>query len=284
MKKLGALAIVVVVAIVGAAAIVTARSNATSKSTTEQVKNAAGGTSEAAEMTGKAADAIERAASENKYLFVFFRKDENDQTASMRRVFNGAMIKVTDRANSIEIDIADGSEKSIVDKYGLDRAPMPLALALAPNGAITGGFPTEFKEEQLLEAFATPCTEKCMKHLQDGRLVFLCVQNESTKSNAAALKGVRDFEADDRYASATEVVLMDPADSREADFLADLQISPKSGQAMTVFLAPPGSPIAVFEGATEKEQLVQTLQQASSACGPGGCGPGGCGPSGCAPR
>jgi len=48
--------------------------------------------------------------------------------------------------------------------------------------------------------------------------------------------------------------------------------------AVTVFLAPPGSPIAMYEGATSKSELLETLQKAGS-CGPGGvCGPGGCGP------
>ena len=53
----------------------------------------------------------------------------------------------------------------------MSRAPMPLVLAIAPNGAITGGFPTRFEEEQLLGAFATPGTQKVIKSLQEGKLV-----------------------------------------------------------------------------------------------------------------
>ncbi len=75
------------------------------------------------------------------------------------------------------MNIAETSEKAIVDKFDLERAPMPLVLAIAPNGAITGGFPTKFEEQQLLDAFATPGTEKLIKSLQNGKLVFVCVQN-----------------------------------------------------------------------------------------------------------
>jgi hypothetical protein len=156
---------------------------------------------------------------------------------------------------------------------------MPLVLALAPNGAVTGGFPGQFDEQDLLGAFASPCTEQCMKRLQEGKLVLLCVQNADTESNDAALKGVRDFKADERFGHATAIVTLDPTDPAEFEFLADLQIDPNSPEANTVFLVPPGAPIAMFQGATSKEELIANLERASTACGPGGCGPGGCGPA-----
>ena len=108
--------------------------------------------------------------------------------------------------------------------------------------------------------------------------MFVCVQNDKTKSNDAAMQGVRDFKADARFASATEIVMLDPADSAEASFLADMKIDPKTEEAMTVFLAPPGSAIAEYKGATDKTELAATLQKASSGCAGGSCGPGGCGP------
>lgn len=223
--------------------------------------------------------AMQRTAQAGKYLFAFFWKAEDEQTLAMRKVFDQAIAKASDRADGVAVNVTEPSEKKIVDLFGLDRAPMPLVLAIAPNGAVTGGFPSEFNEQQLLDAFATPCTEKCMKPLQDGKLVFLCVQNAKTESNDAAMQGVDDFRADERFAEATEVVMLDPADAAEADFLADLQISPQTAKAVTVFLVPPGSPVAMYEGETAKAQLVETLEKAASGCCPGGS----CGPNGCAP-
>ena len=95
---------------------------------------------------------------------------------------------------------------------------------------------------------------------------------------------MRDFKADARFAQATEIVMLDPTDGAEAGLLKDLQIDPTTDTAVTVFLAPPGTPVAMYEGATNKDELVATLQKASSACGPGGCGPSGCGPSACPPE
>ena len=105
-------------------------------------------------------------------------------------------------ARWVALDVTDSSEKAVVAKFDLSRALMPLVLAIAPNGAITGGFPTKCKEQQLLDAFATPVAEKVMKQLQDNKLVFVCVQNGKTKSNEAAMQGIRDFKADARFASA----------------------------------------------------------------------------------
>ncbi len=221
--------------------------------------------------------AVRQAADAGKYLFAFFWKEDDQQTQAMRQVFNQATSQVEERADAVSVQVTDPAQKAIVDEYGLDRAPMPLVLALAPNGAITGGFPAEFSGEDLLGAFASPCTEKCMKLLQEGKLVLLCVQGAKTQGNDEALKGARDFQGDGRFSAATEIIMLDPNDAAEKSFLADLQITAATEQAVTVFLVPPGSPIAMFEGPVSKELLVEALEKAGSSCCPGGsCGPGGC--------
>lgn len=227
---------------------------------------------------GTAMAAMKDAAKEKKYLFAVFFKEQNEQMTAMKKTVDAVVVKAPDRATSVLVRVTDPAEKDIVEKFGLDRAPSPLALAIAPNGAVMGGFPTKCSEADLLNAFGSPTTEKCMKSLQDGKLVFLCVQNDSTKSNSDAIKGVNEFKADARFGGATEIVMVDPANSADASFLGDLKIDPKTQVAVTVFLAPPGSALAKFEGATDKDHLVDILQKASTGCGPGGCGPGGCGP------
>ena len=277
MRKLIALAAVVMI---GAAGIVGCGSNTAAEPSTQgPVEVVTDETPlETTVKAGGGMAAMEKAAEAKKYLFALVRKEEDGQTAAMRSVLQEAMKEVADRAKSVEVSVSAASERAIVDKFDLDRAPMPLVLAIAPNGAVTGGFPTKVEKQELLEAFASPCTEKCMKQLQENRLVFLCVQNGTTESKDAAMEGVRQFKADARFAQATEIVMLDPTDTAEADFLKDLQIDPKTEVAVTVFLAPPGMPVAMYEGATSKDEIVATLQKASSACGPGGCGPGGCPP------
>lgn len=229
---------------------------------------------------GEGLAAIANAASDGCYLYVFFYKDDSEFTKAMRAVFDEAVSEVSERAYSLAIDLNDPNEVDVIAKYGAATAPMPLALIIAPNGAVTGGFPGKFSTKQLVEGIVSPGTEKCLKALQDRKLVFLCVQNSETKSNIAAMRGVDDFKSDPRFAQGTEIVSLDPMDTSEAKFLESLQIDPMTNIAITAFLAPPGSVVAKFNGPTDKDKLVAAITSASS----GGCGPAGsssCGPSGC---
>ncbi len=223
--------------------------------------------------------ALQRAADAKKHLFVFVHEKDDEQMRTGRKAFDAAVAKLGDAVQWISIDRTSTSESEFVQKHGLKAAPMPLALSFAPNGAIVGGFVgPRLTEQQLTEALASPGMQACLKALQDRKLVFLCAQNGTTKSNDIAMKGVNEFKADQRFAQFTEIVKVDPSDATEKKFLGQLQVDPKADQAATVFLAPPGTVIGKFSGATDKDKLVATLQAASSSCGAGGCGPKGCGP------
>jgi hypothetical protein len=234
-----------------------------------------------AEVQSPGMAALAKASAANKYLFVFFSKADDAGTLAMRKVFDEAMAKSAGKADTVAVRIDDPAEKEIVAKYGVAMTPMPLVLAVAPNGAVTKGLPLKFDEKALLDAFASPGMEKSLKALQDRKLVLLCVQNKSTKDAAAAMKGVQEFAADKKLAAdtgiVTVVVQIDPADASEAKFLTQLKIDPKTQQAVTAFIAPPGVVLTLTKGATTKEAFMTVLKAAlSGKCGPGGCGPGGC--------
>ena len=90
------------------------------------------------------ATAIKKAAKANKYLFIYFWKDDAQHSSPVRGVFQSAMAKMSDTAESVEIQTTDPAEQQIVTRYGVSRAPMPFVLAVVPNGAMTKGFPTRF--------------------------------------------------------------------------------------------------------------------------------------------
>ena len=224
--------------------------------------------------------AIDNAARSDKYLFVYFWKDNGSQSRKSYDVFKSAMAKWTLSAESIGIRLTDPNEKAIVQKLDVSRAPMPLVVALAPNGAVTKAWPIRFTEQQLREGFVSPCTAQCLKALQDSKLVVLYVPSQNTPQAQTALKGIQDFKADARFVNAAEIITVNPTDASEKTFLADLQIKPGSTQPTTVVLAPPGQPIAQFTGAVTKQQIIAKVTSAKSGCCPDGqCCPGGkCGP------
>jgi hypothetical protein len=212
---------------------------------------------------------MDRAAAAGKHLLILFYRNDDDSTQAMRKAFASAVAKLANKANSVTVNVTDAAEQEIVAKFGVDRAPMPLALVVAPTGAVTGGFPGKVTEQQLSGAFVGPGTATCLKALQDNKLVLLCVQNASTKLNDAALKGAREFKSDGRYEKVTEIVTVDPSDATESKFLGQLKIDPKTSQAVTALIAPPGSVVAKYAGATDKNTLVAALTAATSGSGGG---------------
>ena len=229
-------------------------------------------------MTGRGAAALKAAAMHNKYLFIFFWRDDTQRSREMRGVFQAALAKMTNKAEAVEIQTEDPAEEPIVARYDVSRAPMPLVLAIAPNGAITKGLPAPFDADQLRQAFVSPCTAECMKALEDHKLVLLCVEPASAQVKQVSLqKGVEDFTADEQYAGHSAVVVLHAGDAAEAAFLKDLRVDPKTTDRVTVLMAPPAAVVGTFTGEVTKEQLVAKLKAAQSGCCPGGkCGPGGC--------
>jgi hypothetical protein len=215
------------------------------------------------------AAAIEKAAKDNKYLFIFFFAGQDAQTGAMNGVFQTAMAKMTDRADSMTIYATDPAEKAIIDKFGVRGAPMPLVLAIAPTGAPTRAFPKQFDEAQLEQAFVSPCTAKCMRAMMDRHTVLLCVQNGKTQFNAEAMQGVEAFKTDPQYAKGTEIVMLNPTEDVEQSFLKSLQVDPVTTAAVTLLVMPPGAPVGRFSGAVTKAQIEAKVKEAASSCGPG---------------
>lgn len=223
--------------------------------------------------------AIDQAAAARKYALVFFWKEENPQTDEAWNSLQAAAARFPESASVVSIRATDSAERSVVVRLGVDRAPMPMVMAIAPCGAITKAFTGTVDEKQLRGAFVSPCTELCLKAIQDRKLVFVCVNSGRSGARATVPQGVAEFRADQRYGQATEIVLLDARDPKETSFLEQLQVDSRTAAPVTVFLAPPGAVIGKFGAQATKQQFIATLASAQAdPCAGGKCGPNGCGP------
>ena len=246
-----------------------------------------------AQAASKAEAVLAKCASDGKYAFVFFYRQgasapgkmsvtaNTSQTQQLRAVFDAAMEKVSAKALPVLVNVADASETAVVQRFRVSRTPMPWVMAVAPNGAITRGL-ARFTERDLLGAFVSPGLEKVLKAFQTKRPVLLCVQNAKTSSNEMAMKGVTDFLADPQVGKAADILTVDPSDKAESDLLRRFKIDANTTEALTVLLAPPGTVLASYRGATSKDALVAKVKASAAACG-SGCGSGGCKPAKKAP-
>jgi hypothetical protein len=244
-------------------------------------RTSTGASQAAANNPSQAQAAMAQAAAANKFMFILFWKDQNQQTDKAFNILQPAVTKMADQAELVSIQTTNPAEKAIVDRFGASRSPMPLVLAIAPCGAVTKAFTGAFDENQLRSAFVSPCTQNSMKALQDSKLVMICVIDQTSPQDPVALpKGVQDFKADEKYGRATEIVVLNARDQAEASFLKDLQVDPNSPKPIIVFFAPPASMIGKFDATATKQQIIAKLAAAQSSCCPGGK----CGPNGCAPK
>lgn len=218
---------------------------------------------------------LKRGEEEGKTVYLYIHKDS--ASSPLQELFDKTAQRLGARVLATHLSVTDPQQRSIVERFGLKRAPMPLALVIAPNGCVTGGFLGAFTEEQLLGALQPLSAAQCLKALQERKLVLLCLQNQDTEGNQESLEGVREFAKDKRFAAATQVVMMDPQGVAEQSFIKQLGVEVNSSTAMTVMIVPPGRVVGQYSGAVSKERLVADLTKATSGCCcPGGCCPGGC--------
>ena len=116
--------------------------------------------------------AIATTAQENKYLFILFWKEDDLTSRTMWQTLKTAVAKYPQHATTLQVEVTNPAEKVLVDRYGLSRTPMPLVLAIAPNGAITGGYPLKLTEQDVASSFVSPGMATCLKGTQAASLCF----------------------------------------------------------------------------------------------------------------
>lgn len=206
--------------------------------------------------------ALKQASAAGRHLFILFFDEDSEATRAARKTLDEVLAKLPDVAQQIMVKKGAPEESALLTKYGIDAAPMPLVLVLAPNGAVTlGCLGRNISEEKLRTGIASPAQQRCLKALQDKKVVVICACGKGVADDAPALKGIREFKADPKYAEA-EVVRLDPADQAEAAFAKQLNIDPKV-EMTTVMLAPPRTLLKQFTGEVTKVALVNALKSAA---------------------
>ena len=206
---------------------------------------------------------LSKASADQKYTFLVFHRDNGPATQAMLQTVRRGVESRADQATLAIVDVKTPANKTLVDRYDVGRAPMPLTLALAPNGAMTTVAPKKISTEQIEKAFVTPAAAFCMKSMQDGKFVFVCVQSAA---KPVVPPGVKVFNDDAEFKGRAVVALIKSGDSAEAEFLEQLEIEPNSQSSTTVFLAPPGVLVGKFAAGATKDQFAAALHKAGKCC------------------
>ena len=209
-----------------------------------------------------------------KHLFVLFVREGDANCAKMKSVFAKAQPSLSKRAVFHIADVSDSSEAAFVRKYGIARAPLPLTLVFAPNGAIVNAFAGKVvSQETVSKAFASPALATVKKALQEGQLALVCAQGKRTKHNTESLAAARAAAGDARARDAIVIVQVAPEDTHNADLLREMKVPSSLREATIFILVPPGTLAGQVEGATTKGSLWAAIMKGISACSGGSCCP-----------
>jgi hypothetical protein len=203
-------------------------------------------------------------AADNKFTFLLFFREENTNTRRVEGELTAALANQGGRANWRALGVNDPANRELVERYQLGRAPMPLVVCVAPNGAITGAMSGKVTAKQVEASLVSPTMTRCMKFLQADKIVVVQVQSDATQPLPA---GAAEFVADPAFNDRSAVesfVVNDPAEAR---FLRDLKIDPAaaSGTAVVV-LAPPGTLVGKFPATATSADIAAKLHAAGKCC------------------
>jgi hypothetical protein len=218
--------------------------------------------------------AISAAAKQSRYVFVTFYRKNDDASKKMQTAIKSAQGELSHRASFVSVDVDDPVHQEAVARYGADRSPIPLTLVVAPNGAVTAGFPNEIKRTDFSSVFVSDGMANVIKVLQSQKLAAVCVQGSRTKNNKKSLATAEELKADPQLGGAVEIVKIDPSDRSESRFMEECKVDVHSTNAQLLVLAPPGKLVGKFDGTATKDTIIASLRASLG----GGCGPSGCGP------
>lgn len=225
-------------------------------------------TTPAVHAAGKGEAAHDQAAKGNKTIYLVFYRDYDANAQAMAAAAKATAEKYAAAASWAPVAITDSSEKPLVDKYQLSRAPMPLTLVVHPSSVVTGVFQKPGSEADLAQCLIGRKKAECMKALQNNQLVLLCVQ---PTGQSVIPQGVRDFKADPHFAPRTQIVALSLDDASDAAFMSTLQVDPRSTTPVTVFMAPPGVMVGKFPATATKADFSNALHSAGKCCDDKNC-------------
>ena len=89
---------------------------------------------------------------DSRYHFLLFWKLQDAATLQAKKSLDAFASQRDGQLIVSDIRVGDSASQDLVKKYGVSRAPMPLILAVAPNGAVTSAIMHPIDDKKLAEA------------------------------------------------------------------------------------------------------------------------------------
>ncbi len=214
-------------------------------------------------------ESLDAAGKDGKFTFIVFFKEDSAAAREMLKIAQTGAASREAQAVVTTARANDPAEKELVDRFGIGRAPMPVTVAVAPNGAVTGVFAKTLSDEHMAAAIVTPTMMKCMKSLQDKNLVFVLV---SASDKAEMPAGVKSLQSDPLYKDRVTFASMRVDDPAETRFISQMKIDPLRVKGpYAVLIAPPGVLVGHFDSASTGAQIAAAIHKSGQCCDDPNC-------------
>jgi hypothetical protein len=203
------------------------------------------------------------------FTYIFFHKQNDPPTQQFAETIRKGVARRPEQVTWQSINVTDPANSAVVAKYGVSRAPMPLALCVANNGAITSVFTRRPTDEGLDRALVTPAMVNVTKALQDKKIVVVHVK--ATK-DAPLPYGAFEFTTDPDFKARTTVIDVVASDPAEQRFLKDMEFNAASvRESLVVVMAPPAVLVGKFAASATVSDIATKLHAAGKCCNDPNC-------------
>lgn len=207
---------------------------------------------------------LSKSSQDEKFTFIVFHRDSGEATRALYQQTKDGTASRSDAAIVTTARVDDPAERSLVDTFGISRAPMPMTVVVAPNGAVTGLFPRAISDEQIAAAIVSPTMMRCMKELQAQKLVFVCLTRTDRVEVPQGVQLVQKYPQFKNRISLVGMRLDDPAEAR---FHQQMKLDPKQIDGpYAVLIAPPGVLIGQFDARSTADQIAAAIHKAGQCC------------------
>ena len=222
-----------------------------------------------------AAGQLAAAQKAGQTVFLLVSEPKTRKVAELRAVAVEARRR-TPGSRVVELDRSRKENRSIVKRYGLAGARLPIILIVAHNGAPAGGVALKGKAlERLLVLVPSPRKAETLLALFERKAVFVIVARPGMTEEAGVLTACRNAAAALKGRGTKEkaaIVRVNLDDKVEKPYLDLLGAERKATQVAIHVYGLSGLKTGVLKGTPTPEALVEAAKQKKECCPGGKCG------------
>ena len=219
--------------------------------------------------SSKLQQSLDAAEMDGKFTFIVFVREDSAAAREMLKIAKTGAARREAQAVVTTARANDPAEKALIERFGIGRAPMPVTVAVAPNGAITGVFAKTLSDEHMDAAIVTPTMMTCMKSLQNKKLVFVLV---AASDKAEMPAGVKSLQSDPLFKDRMTFASMRVDDPAETRFISQMKIDPLRVEGpYAVLIAPPGVLVGHFDSTATGAQIAAAIHKSGQCCDDPNC-------------